>query len=98
MARQKEIPGTERVKIPEVEAAAGIIRDQLKKQARAAKKIKETKPALIAAMRKAGIQSYRDDEAGFVVTINDGPVKVEITDVEDKPDDEEDEPEAAPPH
>lgn len=98
MARQKEIPGTERVKIPEIEAAAAIIRAELKKQARAAKKIKDTKPTLIAAMRKAGITAYRDDEAGFVVTIAEGPVKVEITDVDDKPDDEDHEPEAAPPH
>lgn len=91
MARQKEIPGTERVKHPEVEAAAGIIRTELKKQTRAAKKIKDTKPTLIAAMRKAGITAYRDDEAGFVVTISDGPVKVEITDVKDEPDDEPEE-------
>lgn len=89
MARQREIPGTERVKHPEVEAAAGIIRTALKKQASAKKKIADTKPTLIAAMRKVGITAYRDDEAGFVVTISDGPVKVEITDVEDKPDEAE---------
>lgn len=98
MARQKEIPGTERVKHPEVEAAAGIIRTELKKQARAAKKIKDTKPTLIAAMRKVGISTYRDDEAGFVVTISDGPVKVEITDVDDRPDEKDDEPDEAAPH
>lgn len=98
MTRQKEIPGTERVKIPEVEAPAGIIRAALKKQAAAAKKIKDTKPSLIAAMRKAGINSYRDDEAGFVVTIADGPVKVDISDVENKPDDDDDDTDGAPAH
>lgn len=66
-------------------ADARIIREQLKIQAAAAKKIKHTKPALIAAMRKAGIDSYRDDELGFVVTLADAAPKVEITDVEDKP-------------
>jgi len=94
---QKEIPGTERPKIPEIEAPARIIREHLKKQAKAAKKIKDTKPALIAAMRKAGIASYRDDELGFVVTLAEAAPKVEITDVEDRPPAEEpdEEPETA---
>lgn len=98
MTIQKEIPGTERVKIPEVEAPARIIRENLKKQAKAAKKIKDTKPALIAAMRKAGLASYRDDEVGFVVTLADVAPKVEVTDVDDKPPEADDEAEAAPAH
>lgn len=79
MTKQSEIPGTERTKIPEVEAAAQPIRDALKRQASAAKKIKLLKPALIEAMRRHKIESYRDDEHGFTVSIVDGPTKVEFT-------------------
>lgn len=95
MARQKEIPGTERPKIPEVETAGEALHSALKAQAKAKARVTDTKATLIAAMRSAKVTTYRDDEAGILITLADGPVKVTITEV-DPEGDEADEGAAAP--
>lgn len=78
--RQAEIPGTERKVIKEVsDAAAGYV-TQRDKRMKLSKKEKEAKDALIAAMKKHGVQVYRDTEAvpPFLVTVTStDTVKVE---------------------
>lgn len=97
MAKQREIPGTERVKIPEVENAGEALHSARKAQARAKKKVDETKAALVAAMHAAKIKTYRDDAAGILITLADGPIKVAITEV-DPEEQADDEPAEAPAH
>ena len=44
--------------------------------------VDETKAALIAAMHAAKVKTYRDDAAGILITLADGPIKVAITEVD----------------
>jgi hypothetical protein len=84
MARQKEIPGTERPKHPEVDAAAeGYVKVRDKRIKLSADE-KAAKAALVEAMRAAGLKVYRDDEAGLIVALAE-KTDVKVTEVDDEP-------------
>lgn len=91
MARQKEIPGTERPKHPQVDAAAEAYVKVRDKRIKLSADEKASKQALTDAMRAAKVSVYRDDEAGLVVTLTE-KTDVKVTEVNDAPDEGDDEP------
>lgn len=70
--RQAEIPGTERKKVQEVDDAAEAYVDKRDRRIAAGVKEKVAKNALIAAMKKAGLNVYRDTNVTpeLVVTLS----------------------------
>jgi hypothetical protein len=66
--KQGEIPGTERPKIQEVEDAASHYVDQRDERCGLSKKEADAKVALIEAMKKHGVDSYKFD--GFQVIVS----------------------------
>lgn len=69
MARQTEVPGTERQVNKKVAKAGATYVDQRDKRMGETKKEKEVKDALIATMREEKVKIYRDDEADPPVLI-----------------------------
>lgn len=71
MARQTEVPGTERKTIAEVTAAGDAYRRARDERIARSADEKTAKEALIAVMAKHGLQVYADDNAvpPFVVTV-----------------------------
>ena len=63
MARQGELPGTERKRIEEVETAAEAYVRVRDRRMKLSKSEKEAKDALIAVMRKHHLDVYKDTEA-----------------------------------
>lgn len=94
MGRQKEIPGTERPKVQEVEDAAEVYVKSRDKRIKASKAESTDKAALIAAMQKHKLGVYKIADEGLVVTISPGKVDVKVTESKDR--DEADEDEEAP--
>lgn len=88
--KQARIPGTDGPDIPEVNAAAELYQHNKKNRMRWSKKEKEAKVALIGAMRKANLTSYRDNDANppLYITLND---KSDVTVDELNPEAESDE-------
>lgn len=93
MGRQKEIPGTERPKIQEVEDAAEVYVKSRDKRIKASKAESTDKAALIAAMQKHKLNVYAIADEGLVVTVTNGKPEVKVTESKeaDEPDDEPDE-------
>lgn len=94
MARQKEIPGTERPKVQEVEDAAEVYVKSRDKRIKASKAESTDKAALIAAMQKHKLSVYKIADEGLVVTVTPGKVDVKVTESKDRDDADEDEEEA----
>jgi len=83
MARQKQIPGTEREKpIEEIELAAEAYRKTAERLTSARKKTQETRDALIELLRKHGREQYRA-ENGRIYAITLGKTKITVTDTND---------------
>lgn len=81
MARkQMKIPGTERVKLAEVDTAAENYVDVRDERMELTKKENETKDALIAAMKKHGVQIYKDESTSppLVVVLTPGEDNVTV--------------------
>lgn len=96
MARkQKELPGMERKTIKEIDTAAEELHEKNKKYAKAGEAVKTAKQALIAAMKKHGVEVYRDESVSppLTITVTLGKENVKVTEGDDDEDDG-DEPEA----
>lgn len=89
MGRQKEIPGTERPKIQEVEDAAEVYVKSRDKRIRASKAESTDKAALIAAMQKHKLNVYAIADEGLVVTVTNGKPEVKVTESKEAEHDEE---------
>ena len=87
MARQKELAGMERPKIQEIEDKAEVYSKSMNRRVKAGVAEKADKTALIESMKAHKLKSYRTDD-GLIVTLADGPSKVQISDAPE-PDDEE---------
>lgn len=89
--RQAEIPGTERPKHPEIDAAAEVYVRARDKRVAASKDEVSAKESLIAAMKAAGVRVYRDDEADppLTVMVTPGKPNVKVTQMDAAEDDEE---------
>lgn len=89
---QLKIAGTDGPSVPEVNAAAELYQHNKKNRMRWSKKEKESKVALIGAMKKAGLTSYRDNDANppLYVTVNDkSDVTVDEVNTEDAGEEEQ---------
>ena len=75
----------------EVEAAADLFLDRQKKYAKAGSDKKVSKEGLIAAMQKARLNTYKDEEAGLVVILTEGKPTVKVKEIEDTDEGDEDE-------
>lgn len=83
MARQKQIPGTEREKpIEEIEAAAEAYSKTIGKLARARKATAETRDALIEQLRKHGREQYKAED-GKIYAVTLGKTKITVTETDD---------------
>jgi hypothetical protein len=91
MARQQQIPGTERKVDKDVASAALAYVTERDRRMKLTKKEKAAKDGLIQVMKKKNILSYRDDEANppVVVTLSSKD-DVKVTKVEDDDGDESD--------
>ncbi len=87
MARQRELAGIEREKIPELEDKAEVYAKSMQKRVKAGVAEKADKAALIEAMRTHKLKSYRTDD-GMIVTLSEGTQKVQISEAE-APDDDD---------
>lgn len=89
-ARQKQLPTLERKVDREIAAAAEAYVTERDKRMELSKREKDTKTALIALMRKKGIEVYRDSEASppVVITVSSKD-SVKVTEVPDEVDPEE---------
>lgn len=80
MARQTEVPGTERKTVPEVSAAGELYRQKRDTRMAAGVEEKEAEQNLLRMMKKHNLDTYRDDNAvpPFVVTVEPGEEKVKV--------------------
>lgn len=87
MAKQTEIPGTERVKNKAIAEAADTYRKARDRRVRATRPEVEAKQSLIDLMHKHGLAVYNDGE--IIVEIIPTKEKVKVRDAEEEePDDE----------
>lgn len=89
--RQQEIPGTEREVNKEVEAAAEVYVKSRDKRIKASEHEVADKTALIAAMQKAKLSVYKDEDHGLVITITPGKPNVKVQEANDDEEAGEDE-------
>ena len=98
--KQKDLPGMERKRIKEIDTAAEDLHAKNKKYAKAGEAVKTSKQALIAAMKKHGVEVYKDESVtpALVVNVTLGKenvkVKQEGAEDDDEDEDDGDEPEA----
>lgn len=83
MGKQKELPGVERPKIQELEDKAEVYARAVKANKKAADALKADKTALLAAMKKHGVNSYRTDD-GVIFSVQEGAQKVAMSEVEEE--------------
>jgi hypothetical protein len=93
--KQKALPGMERETNAEVDAAAELFLNRQTKYAKAGVEKKVAKEGLIAAMQKARLTSYKDEEAGLVVMLTEGKPSVKVKEIEDSDEGDDEEAEAA---
>lgn len=70
MGKQIEIPGTERLKIQEIEDAADAYRVAKKERVRLTELEVTARATLQAALEKHGLTVYRDDDDGWTASID----------------------------
>lgn len=89
-AKQKELPGMESPKHPELDALVEMYTEQASALSTARFNIGETKAKIIELAEKLGISVYRDDTASppLVLTLTEAGVKVKVTPVGSALDDE----------
>ncbi len=88
MTKQGELKGIERPKIQEIEDKAEVYSKSMNRRVKAGVAEKADKAALIEAMKNHKVKSYRTDE-GLIVTLAEGPSKVQISDAPEPEDDED---------
>lgn len=91
MARkQTALPGMEREVNKEVDVAAEVYVKSRDKRVKASEHEVADKAALIAAMQKAKLSVYKDEEAGLVITLTPGKPNVKVQEAtDDETDDDE---------
>lgn len=98
MARkQKDLPGMERKRVEEIDTAAEDLHSKNKKYAKAGEAVKSSKQALIALMKKHGVDVYKDESVtpALIVNVTLGKENVKVKQEGDDSDEEDgDEPEA----
>lgn len=95
MAKQSELKGLERPKIQELEDKGEVYSKSMNRRVKAGVAEKADKAALIEALRKHKLKSYRMDD-GTVITLADGSPKVQLSEAEEpEPDDDEEDPKAS---
>lgn len=92
--KQLSIAGTEGKKIREIDVAAEAYEEARDKRMALTEKETEARENLIAAMKKAKVSVYRDDDAAppIIVTLVPGVDKVKVTRQEEPEDEGEDAP------
>ena len=88
MGRQKELAGMERPKIQELEDKAEVYERAVKRHKRSTDGLKADKQALLDAMRKNKVDSYRTDD-GRIFSVTEGAAKINISDAPDAVDDDD---------
>ncbi len=89
MARkQKDLPGMERQVNAEVEAAAEAYVASRTKRIKLLGNEVADKLALIAAMQKAKVDVYKDEEHGLIITITPGKLGVKVQEASEAEDDD----------
>lgn len=80
MARQTEVPGTERKVVKEVSSAGEFYRQKRDARMAASVEEKEAKVALLEVMKKHKLDLYQDDNAvpPFVVIVSHGQDDVKV--------------------
>lgn len=81
MAKQQQIPGTERKTIKEIDDAAEAYVEARDKRMRLTEKEVERREALVNAMKRNGLTIYRDDSASpaLLVMLKPGKDVVKVT-------------------
>lgn len=92
VARQAKIPGTERAKLKEVDAAAEAYVAARDARMKKTEKEVEAKEALIGVMKKHELSVYKDEDASppLIVTLTPGKDKVKVTQADDDAEDDGD--------
>lgn len=88
--KQKDLPGMERKTIKEIDTAAEELHEKNKKYAKAGEAVKTAKAALIAAMKKHGVEVYKDESVTppLTITVTLGKENVKVTEGDDNDGDE----------
>lgn len=94
MAKQTQIPGTERKVQKDIANAGEAYVTERDRRMKLTEKEKAAKDALIAVMRKHEETVYRDDENGVIITLTTKD-QVKVTEVDDEPADYDEEKPAA---
>lgn len=81
MAKQTQIPGTERKTIKEIDDAAEAYVEARDKRMKLTEREVEAREALVNAMRRNGLEVYRDDSASpaLLVLLKPGKDTVKVT-------------------
>ena len=88
MGKQRELAGMERPKIQELEDKGEVYERAVRAHKRSTDKLKADKQALLDAMQKHGVSSYRTDD-GKIFSVADGTPKISISDAPDASDDDD---------
>ena len=89
--KQQPLPGMEVETNKEVEAAAEVYVNSRDKRVKASEHEVADKAALIAAMQKAKLTVYKDEERGVVITITPGKPGVKVAELDDGENDDAEE-------
>jgi hypothetical protein len=84
--KQQALPGMERKTIKEIDDAAEHYVDQRDARMKLTEKESDAKQALIAAMKKHGVETYKDEATSpaLVVTLVPGTDKVKVTEADEE--------------